>query len=99
MDKFMAKAKVDKNIYVHNDLENAAFYFAKRVKKRAEDGDRDGIGHDDGVSHHARVHSSLSAPASCTVTVSVPKYCGVLDAKNSRRTVAQYANTQRLFGT
>jgi hypothetical protein len=41
-----AKAKVAKNIYVHNDRENAAFHFAQRVKKRAEDGDRDGIGRD-----------------------------------------------------
>lgn len=42
----MAKAKVDKNIYIHNDLENAAFYFAQRVKERVEKGDRAGIGHD-----------------------------------------------------
>ena len=46
MDKLQAKAKVDKNIYIHNDLANTAFYFAKRVKERAEKGDRDGIGHD-----------------------------------------------------
>jgi len=44
MDKFLAKAKVDKRIYVHNDLENAAFYFAKRVEERSKKDDREGIG-------------------------------------------------------
>jgi hypothetical protein len=42
----VTNVKVAKNIYVHNDLENTAFYFKEQVKERAETQDRDGIGHD-----------------------------------------------------
>jgi hypothetical protein len=46
MTSVITNVKVAKNIYVHNDLENAAFYFKERVKERAEKGDRNGMGHD-----------------------------------------------------
>ncbi len=38
--------KVDKNIFVHNDLANAAFYFKERIKERVAKKDREGIGHE-----------------------------------------------------
>jgi hypothetical protein len=46
MASVITNVKIAKNIYVHNDLENAAFYFKARVRERAEKGDRDGIGHE-----------------------------------------------------
>jgi hypothetical protein len=46
MANVITNLKVAKNIYVHNDLENAALYFKQRVQERAEKGDKEGIGHE-----------------------------------------------------
>lgn len=35
-----------RNVYIHNDLDSAAFYFNDRIRKRVAEDDRDGIGYD-----------------------------------------------------
>jgi hypothetical protein len=46
MEKFTARVKVKKNIYIHNDIDQAAFNFKQRIEARAAKGDRAGIGGD-----------------------------------------------------
>ena len=46
MDKVKAHAKEQKQIYIHNDIDQAAFYFKERIEARASKRDRDGIGYD-----------------------------------------------------
>ena len=42
-DKFHKKVQQTKRISIHNDLDNAAFYFTEIVKKKVEDDIRDGL--------------------------------------------------------
>ncbi|MCS3725910.1 hypothetical protein [Bradyrhizobium betae] len=35
-----------RNVYIHNDLDSAAFYFNERIKKRLAEDDRDGIAYE-----------------------------------------------------
>jgi len=44
METVKAHVKVDKHIYVHNDIDQGAFYLKERIKERLSKGDRDGIG-------------------------------------------------------
>ncbi len=44
MKKVKAHAKVRKNLYIHNDIDQSAFYFRQRIEERAAKDDRDGIG-------------------------------------------------------
>jgi hypothetical protein len=44
MAKVTAHVKLNKRIYIHNDIDQAAFYFRQRIESRAAQGDRDGIG-------------------------------------------------------
>jgi hypothetical protein len=44
MEKFKARVKVRKNIYIHNDIDQAALHFKQRIEARAAKGDRYGIG-------------------------------------------------------
>lgn len=46
MNEVKAMATVNKKIYIHNDLDTAAFYFKERIEKRAAKNDRVGIGHE-----------------------------------------------------
>lgn len=43
MEQVNAHVKVNKSIYIHNDIDQAAYYFKQRVEDRAAKGDRDGI--------------------------------------------------------
>lgn len=44
--RIRARREQKANIFIHNDLSNAAFYFKERVRERTERGDRDGIAFD-----------------------------------------------------
>lgn len=46
LEKIKAKIETKKNIYVHNDLSNAANYFKTTMERKLESGDREGIGFD-----------------------------------------------------
>ena len=41
-----AHVKVDKHIYMHNDIDQGAFYYKERIKEKLAKGDRDGIGYE-----------------------------------------------------
>lgn len=43
MDKYRIRRQSRKNIYIHNDLSNAAFHFKKSVDSRLEEENREGI--------------------------------------------------------
>lgn len=43
METYRVRRQAKKNIYVHNDLSNAAFHFKKSVDSRLEEGNREGI--------------------------------------------------------
>lgn len=43
MNTYQVRQQAKKNIYVHNDLSNAAFHFKKSVDSRLEEGNREGI--------------------------------------------------------
>jgi len=42
--KFEVKIKDDAHIYIHNTLENAAYWLKEKIEDRINKGDRDGIG-------------------------------------------------------
>lgn len=44
MTKALVRIREHKNIYIHNDLANAAFYFKERIAERLKNDDRDGVG-------------------------------------------------------
>jgi antitoxin component HigA of HigAB toxin-antitoxin module len=44
MAKIRVRLKAHRNIYIHNDIGNVAFYFKNRVDQRIANGDRDGVG-------------------------------------------------------
>jgi hypothetical protein len=44
MEKVKAHVKIQKHIYIHNEIDQAAFYFKERIEDRSAKGDRDGIG-------------------------------------------------------
>jgi hypothetical protein len=46
VETVIAKINKDVGLYVHNDLMNAADFLKRRIDKRIEEGDRDGIGLD-----------------------------------------------------
>lgn len=46
MNTIRVKREITKNIYVHNDLLNAARYFIDRTKERLDKDDREGIFHE-----------------------------------------------------
>lgn len=43
MDKYRIRRQLRKNIYIHNDLSNAAFHFKKSVDSRLKEENREGI--------------------------------------------------------
>jgi hypothetical protein len=43
MEKYRVRRQAKKNIYIHNDLSNAAFHFKKSVDSRVKEGNRVGI--------------------------------------------------------
>jgi hypothetical protein len=43
MEKYRVRRQAKKNIYIHNDLSNAAFHFKKSVHSRVKEGNREGI--------------------------------------------------------
>lgn len=43
MDKYRVRRQSKKNIYIHNDLSNAAYHFKKSVDSRLAEGNREGI--------------------------------------------------------
>jgi hypothetical protein len=43
MEKYRVRRQAKKNIYIHNDLSNAAFHFKKSVDSRVKEGNREGI--------------------------------------------------------
>lgn len=43
MEKYRVRRQLKKNIYIHNDLSNAAFHFRKSVDSRLSEGNRKGI--------------------------------------------------------
>ena len=43
MEKIRARLKGKKNLYIHNDLSNAAFHFKNAIDKKLENDDRTGI--------------------------------------------------------
>ena len=46
MDLVKAKITQKKNVYVHNDLSQSAFYFKELIEKKLEEGNRNGIAYD-----------------------------------------------------
>ena len=46
MEKIRARHQGEKNIYVHNDLSNAAHHFKEQIESRVKAGDRKGIAFD-----------------------------------------------------
>ena len=46
MSKMKVRLKAHQNIYIHNDIGNAAFYFKKRADERIAKDDREGVGHE-----------------------------------------------------
>jgi hypothetical protein len=46
MAKMKVRLKAHQNIYIHNDIGNAVFYFKKRVDERIAKDDREGVGHE-----------------------------------------------------
>lgn len=43
MEKYRVRRQAKKNIYIHNDLSNAAFHFKKSVESRVKEDSREGI--------------------------------------------------------
>lgn len=43
MEKYRVRRQTKKNIYIHNDLSNAAYHFKKAVEARLVEGNREGI--------------------------------------------------------
>jgi hypothetical protein len=43
MKSYIVRRQLKKNIYVHNDLSNAAFHFKKSVEERLKENNREGI--------------------------------------------------------
>ena len=46
MDLVKAKITQKKNVYVHNDLSQSAFYFKELIENKLKTGNRNGIGYD-----------------------------------------------------
>jgi hypothetical protein len=46
MDLVKAKITQKKNVYVHNDLSQSAFYFKELIENKLKDGNRNGIAYD-----------------------------------------------------
>jgi hypothetical protein len=46
MNLVKAKITQKKNVYIHNDLSQSAFYFKALIERKLADGNRDGIAYD-----------------------------------------------------
>ncbi|WP_112099805.1 hypothetical protein [Mesorhizobium hawassense] len=43
-DKIKVRVQEHRNVFIHNDLANAAFYFKQRISERLKNGDHEGVG-------------------------------------------------------